>query len=151
MECCTNCGKQVEPGVKFCTSCGFPAEGATSNPLSQSTQTVQQPVPVQPNPAYVTQPSATYQEEPISTGSYIGIMFLLMIPLLNIIFIVIWACGLCRKQNLRNLARATLVWMLISILLGGLTSLVAGILFSSELNELNNAIRELESQINNKP
>lgn len=78
-------------------------------------------------------------------------MFLLMIPLLNIIFIVIWACGLCRKQNLRNLARATLVWMLISILLGGLTSLVAGILFSSELNELNNAIRELESQINNKP
>lgn len=151
MGCCTNCGKQVESGVKFCTSCGFPAEGVTTKPLPQSTQPVQRPAAAQPNPSYAAQPSAPYQEEPISTGSYIGIMFLLMIPLLNIIFIIIWACGLCRKQNLRNLARATLVWMLISSLVGGLTFLAVSILFSSELNELNNTIRGLESQINNKP
>lgn len=97
-------------------------------------------------PLYAPQPvapAAVYQEEPISTGSYIGIFFLLMIPIVNLICLLVWACGGCAKRNKTNLSRALLVWMLIGAVLGGLVFLAGSLLFGDTLD----SIRELGSQI----
>lgn len=149
MAFCTNCGNQVPDGIKFCTSCGAPM-GVTASVLpTQPTQPAQQPVqptiqqqPIQqpaapqPTPVYVAQPVAVCQEEPISTGGYIGIMFLMMLPLINLILLIIWACGGCKKVNKRNFARAMLVWMVIASVLGGLLFLVGGLFFGDTIDAL---------------
>lgn len=122
----------------------------TPAPQPVYAQPVQQPTmqqPPAPQPLYAPQPVApatVYQEEPISTGSYIGIFFLLMIPIVNLIFLIIWACGGCAKRNKTNLARALLVWMLIGAVLGGIVFLAGSLLFGDTLD----SIRELGSQIN---
>lgn len=118
-------------GIKFCTSCGAPMREAAAQPTQQPVQQAPQPVPV-----YAALPVAVYQEEPISTGGYIGILFLMLLPLINLILLIIWACGGCKKVNKRNLARAMLVWMLIASLLGGLLFLVGGFLFGDTINAL---------------
>ncbi len=131
MAFCTNCGNSVADGIKFCPSCG---KEMAAGDVAQPVQTPQQPeVPLaQPVAAVAT----TYREEPITTGGYIGIMLLLMIPALNILFLIIWACGGCNKVNKRNLSRAILVWMLIGAILGGIAFLLGGFLFGDQLDSL---------------
>lgn len=119
-----------------------PVQPVYAQPVPQ--QTVQQPMAQQP--LYAPQPvapAAVYQEEPISTGSYIGIFFLLMIPIVNLICLIVWACGGCARRNKTNLSRALLVWMLIGAVLGGLVFLAGSLLFGDTLD----SIRELGSQI----
>ena len=145
MAYCTKCGTQVADGVKFCTSCGSPMGAAQPQAAPQpSQQQAPQPQPQQP---YVQQPqyAPIYTEEPISTGAYIGIFFLLMIPVVNLICLIIWACGGCNKKNKTNLSRALLVWMLIGTLIGGIIALAGGLLFGDSFNELMELGKELEN------
>ena len=150
MAYCTKCGTQVADGVKFCTSCGSPMgaaqpQAAPQQPQQQAAQPQPQPhhqmhqQPQQPymqQPQYAPAPPAVYTEEPISTGGYIGIFFLLMIPVVNLICLIVWACGGCNKKNKTNLSRAMLVWMLIGALIGGIIALAGGLLFGDSFNEL---------------
>ena len=53
---------------------------------------------------------------PVSTWGFIGIMLLSVIPVIGWIFVIVWACGGCRKINKRNYARAALIMTLISII-----------------------------------
>ena len=148
MAYCTKCGTQVADGVKFCTSCGSPMRAAQPQAAPQQPQ----PQAAQPQPqpqqqaqqAYAQQPytqpqpqyAPVYTEEPISTGAYIGIFFLLMLPVINLILLIVWACGGCNKKNKTNLSRALLVWMLIGALIGGIIVLAGGLLFGDSINEL---------------
>jgi hypothetical protein len=68
---------------------------------------------IQEDPA----PARGSQYALISTGGYIGIFLLLAIPIVGQIFMIIWACGGCKKLAKRNLCRAMLVLMLISMVL----------------------------------
>lgn len=166
MAFCTNCGSQVAEGVKFCTSCGAPQPGGETaqqeqpqqapqpaqQPQAQQSAQSQQPYgqqhyqqPAYGQPPYQPQYQPPYMEEPISTGSYIGIFLLLMIPLVNLVCLIIWACGGCNKKNKTNLSRAMLVWMLIGAIIGGIIVLAGGMLFGDSLNEL----RELGNELNN--
>lgn len=128
MAYCTKCGTQVADGVKFCTSCGSPMGAAQPQAAPQQPQ----PQAAQPQPQY----APVYTEEPISTGAYIGIFFLLMLPVINLILLIVWACGGCNKKNKTNLSRALLVWMLIGALIGGIIALAGGLLFGDSINEL---------------
>jgi len=151
MAYCTKCGAQVADGVKFCTSCGNPMGAAQPQAAPQPSQEQApqpQPQSQQPyvqQPPYAPAPSAVYTEEPISTGAYIGIFFLLMIPVVNLICLIIWACGGCNKKNKTNLSRALLVWMLIGTLIGGIIALAGGLLFGDSFNELIELGKELEN------
>lgn len=128
MAYCTKCGTQVADGVKFCSSCGSPMGAAQPQAAPQQPQ----PQAAQPQPQY----APVYTEEPISTGAYIGIFFLLMLPVINLILLIVWACGGCNKKNKTNLSRALLVWMLIGALIGGIIALAGGLLFGDSINEL---------------
>ena len=170
MAFCINCGKQVPADVKFCTSCGSPVTGETEQtvrqqPVQSPPQPVQQavaqqtpPPVVQPQTEYAHQQGYTsqtmqqpmqqqsvaiYTEEPITTGGYIGIFLLLMLPLVNMICLIIWACGGCRKVNKRNMARAMLIWMIIGAVLSGVVVLIITLFFSSELDSLKELATDL--------
>jgi hypothetical protein len=87
-------------------------------------------VTVQPaQPTAVAAPAAPQpaeiKEAPISTGGWFGILFLLALPVINILLIIIWAVGGTGKINKRNFSRAVLIWMLI----GGILSLIIGVIF----------------------
>lgn len=148
MAFCINCGAQMADDMKFCTSCGNPIGTTPAQPTESQVPT--QPQPTQPQPAvqqpvYAMQPTTVYTEEPISTGGYIGIFLLMMLPIINLICIIVWACGGCNKRNKRNLSRAILVWMLISALIGGVIALAGGLLFGDSIDELMKLGEELQT------
>ncbi len=152
MAFCTNCGNQIPDGVKFCTVCGAALTGeAAPQPKPQPAQQPQaQPQPPHQQSVYQQQPyqqpyTPPYMEEPISTGGYIGIFLLMMVPVINLICLLVWACGGCKKVNKRNLSRAMLVLMLIGIVLGGLIAVAGSLLFGdifSELETLGNTLQQ---------
>lgn len=163
MAFCTKCGNQVPDGVKFCTLCGAPIQQpAVEQQPVQSPPVQSSPVqssPVEPPPTVIPsqpeyapqpmrqplreQPAAVYTEEPISTGGYVGIFLLLMLPVINIICLIIWACGGCRKVNKRNMARAMLIWMIIGAVLSGILFLIITLFFASELDSLKELATDL--------
>lgn len=61
--------------------------------------------------------------EPVKTWGYVANYFLMSIPVLNIILLIVWAFGGCRKIGRRNWARSLFVIALLNILF---TALVIG-------------------------
>ena len=61
---------------------------------------------------------------------------LLMIPIVNLICMIVWACGGSSKKNKVNLSRAMLLWGLIGAIIGGIIALAGGMLFGDSINEL---------------
>lgn len=82
--------------------------------------------------------------EPITTGGFIGIMLLMMLPIVNLILLLVWACGGCRKVNKTNFARAMLIIMLISAVLSGIIFLIFGSMFGSGLSDITDTLKSLE-------
>lgn len=147
MAYCMNCGAKLADGVRFCAGCGTPVPSPQTDIKAEERQAVpvanvrQQPTPTydipvqgqQPAPVYAapvagqieTPPPAGSRYAPVSTGGFIGIFLLMLIPVVNFILLIVWACGGCRKVNQSNLAKALLVLMLIGIVL----TLILGIVF----------------------
>ncbi len=145
---CRNCGKELKPGIAFCTECGAkipeetkPEPAAVPEPVTAPPEPipVKTPAPVPkpaPAPVYAQAPKPAEkpeeeappkgsQYEPISTGGYVGILLLLCIPVVGFVLAIIWACGGCTKINKRNLSRAYLIFMAVSLVI----SLIMGIIF----------------------
>lgn len=150
---CTSCGAEVMEGKKFCAQCGSPvqatvteaaSDAAVSGPAASGpaafTQAagapvstiqvappppvVRPPVPAPPVAQGDFIPSNTSKYEPISTKGYIGIWLLMMIPAINLLLLIVWACGGCRKINKRNYARAMLIIGAITLVLGVILAIV---------------------------
>ena len=131
---CTKCGKENPEVTKFCGGCG--AELGSSNPTPQVEQeVVNQPQPNNPGPNNAAstnqipnnQPknNQTKDTEPkpksdgkyavMSVGEYFGSMIIMAIPVVGWIFAIVWALGGTKKVNKANLARATLINIVITI------------------------------------
>ena len=142
---CTNCGATLDDDKKFCTECGASVNeapaGAAAPPPQAAPQPQAAPVYAQtatatmPPPQSAYQPAAAYggdmapakgsKYEPITTKGFIGIMLLMCIPIVGQILMIVWALGGCRKINKRNLARASLILMLVMMLLTALLGFLA--------------------------
>ena len=136
MSYCINCGMKLSDGVRFCTGCGTPVPSAKATEVSPPQNEIKvEPRQAAPAPATVqgieTPPPAGSRYAPMSTGGFIGIFLLMLIPIVNLILLIVWACGGCRKVNQTNLARAMLVLMLIGIVLSMLLALVGGLFLGS--------------------
>ncbi len=123
---CTKCGKENPDGTKFCGSCGAEIGGA--NP-----QVVQQVIPPQDpqptNPINTTNPvnqnNQAKDTEPkpksdgkyavMSVGEFFSSMLIMAIPVIGWVFAIVWACGGTKKVNKANLARATLINIVICV------------------------------------
>ncbi len=123
---------------------------ASPQPQPQPAYAAPVPPPPQPQPVYATPadpnaplpPGSKY--EPITTGGYIGIMLLMMLPLINFILLLVWACGGCRKVNKTNFARAMLVVMLAGMVLSGIAFLIFGSISGSLFGDVMDAIKAAE-------
>ena len=131
---CANCGAELTPDTNFCTACGArvdvtPAAPQTPvQPPKQPTPTYKAvtpaPAPVQ-TPVYQAAPSYTSADapppegskyEPVSTFGFIGIMLLMCIPIVGQLLTLLWAFGGCKKVQKRNFARASLFFMVLSLI-----------------------------------
>ena len=56
----------------------------------------------------------SYDDRPMSTGAWFLTMFLLALPLINLILYVVWACGVGNRNRV-NFCRATILWVLVGI------------------------------------
>lgn len=132
---CTSCGATLADEKKFCTECGVPADVMAAPPALRKAA----PAPPPVHPAYsapavavASSPPAPLSSaalggdapppkgskyEPITTGGYIGITLLMLIPVVGLILVIVWACGGCRKVNKRAFARASLIMMLVGLIL----------------------------------
>ncbi len=146
---CKACGAEVGQDKKFCMQCGAPVQGTdtegaigpavytqTADTSASAVQLKPPPVVEQtyrPQPQTITAlpivekdaaPSRESKYEPISTLGFIGIWILMAIPLLNLILLIVWATGGCRKINKRNFARSMLIVWAITLVLGVVLTLV---------------------------
>ena len=126
-QTCLSCGSQLEDGVSFCSECGIPRNGdpVQEPPKAANSAPAQQPQVACTPP--IQQPGCrqiSAQEQPpkggkygvIGTGTFFGLEFLFMLPLIGWIACLIMAFA-PKNVNLKHYARAKLIWVLISVVL----------------------------------
>lgn len=85
----------------------------------------------QPSYQQVSNPQPVYQqpagdlEKPVSIGKWVGTLLLSMIPCVNIILLIVWACSDNHKSR-KNWAIATFIVMAIMIVLSYLLVTIFG-------------------------
>ena len=72
--------------------------------------------------------------EVISTGEWILYVFLLSIPLVNLILLFVWAFGNPSNQTKANFGKAGLIWIVILIVIYIIIGLIFGAFYPNEMN-----------------
>lgn len=148
---CTECGNQIADDVVFCTECGVKVvpkaiaettvpeillATAETPPVSQPqpqprSQQERQPQRSAPQPHYQQPaPMAEPENKVISTAAYFWLMLLYALPVVGFISCIIMAF-VPRNRNLKNYAKATLIWVIVSLVLAGLLILLVILLGDS--------------------
>lgn len=102
MSYCKICGSTVGDYDNVCTNCG--------SPLSKE-NTAQPNSAAKPQSAYSSASGAI--SPVVGSWGFVGSILLLGIPVVGFIVALVWAFGGVSNQNLRNLARANLLLLLI--------------------------------------
>jgi len=89
----------------------------TSYQQGQQQQNTYQQYSYQQQPKNDSVPGEDSPYQPISVWGYVGIILLMCVPCVGFIFLIVWACGGCRKVNKKNFARAALIVAAIGTLL----------------------------------
>lgn len=94
-----------------------PAQQQYQQPYQAQQYQYQQPQYQQPQyqPQY-QQPVSMPPQNVTSTGSWVLTLFLMCIPIVNIVLLFVWAFGSNTEASKQNWARANLVWILIGII-----------------------------------
>ncbi|WP_051280355.1 zinc-ribbon domain-containing protein [Anaerovorax odorimutans] len=145
---CVSCGMPLKDGNKFCNECGVSVpvqyEQTDLHPVQPQIIATAPTTMASAIPTSVKEPQHTCTDKPIkgscyesiSTRGYMGIFFLMCIPIMGQILTIVWACGGCRKINKRNLARAMLIFLLISFVIGASTYFFGQIFWESVLYKM---------------
>lgn len=123
---CNHCGAPLQPGEKYCTSCGAgvpqtqqqaPRQQNTNygDQYHQPRQQASQPRYQQT--AYPSYSQEYHADEHVSTWGWIGRWILAAIPIVNIIMLFVWSFGSSKKRSLQTWARAQLLLILIAIII----------------------------------
>ncbi len=117
---CNHCGTQIEDNAAFCPNCG-----TTTRP-EPAAEPVAAPAPVTYKPTEITPDMLPEQYRPLSPWAYFGLQILFSIPIVGLIFLIIFSCKRS-NYNRRNFARSywcglilIAVLLLLVILIGGL-------------------------------
>lgn len=70
----------------------------------------------------------------VTTGQWMGILFVMAIPFVNFILLLVWAFSSGEPASKSNWAKATLIWMIIITII----YIVLGVLFGASLIALYN-------------
>lgn len=72
----------------------------------------------------------------ITVGGYLGIFFAMFLPGINVILLIVWACGGTKKASLRNFARAALILLFFALVLGLIAWLMFGTFWTRLIENL---------------
>ena len=135
MKKCLKCGFESQEG-NFCPKCGNgfvevseqPATEQTSfeQPVAEPTVDMQQ-MPVMP---------AWEPEENVTVGEWMITLLLTAIPCVNLIMLLVWAFGGGAKKSKSNWAKATLIFMLISLAISLILGIIMGLAGVSMVNQM---------------
>lgn len=121
---CKNCGKEIEENAMFCQECGTAVEKESESVdliKNRGNQEVQNQR-MQATQGIANVPIAGYNPKwdytPIGMWGYFGYQILFMIPLLGLIFLIVFAFGATRNINLRNYARSFFCIYIILVVVG---------------------------------
>lgn len=136
---CTNCGAEIADDTLFCTNCGQKVSETTEVEQKDTTTEIKntntnfgqpqpnpimtQNVPTAPNPPQAPQgnvangnPGIGYPK-PVSTGAFVGLEILYVIPFIGLIACIIIAAS-AKNDNIANHAKSKLILYLIGIVIG---------------------------------
>lgn len=142
---CKNCGKQLPDIAKFCDGCGesqilnnksdVPKDSPIPKmPPPPPRRTIQNEVKSTPiesikpqKPTQTTPPTMenynsqganinNFNDEPMSVFGYLGFIIISLIPIIGQLMILIWSFSGKINKNKRNLAKAYLILMIISVM-----------------------------------
>lgn len=130
---CTECGKEIAQGVTFCTECGTKAP-ADPAPSETATEAAPAQTNFQAQQTY-TQPASDPAIKVVGTGTYFGLMLLFGLPFIGFIACIIMTFA-AKNKNIKNFAKAILIWTIIAIVLIGILSLVITLLANSLMDYL---------------
>ena len=152
---CANCGADLTPDTNFCTACGARVDVTPAAPQTP-VQPPKQPAPTYnaatPTPVYQTVPAYASVDaappegskyEPVSTFGFIGIMLLMCIPIVGQLLTILWAFGGCKKIQQRNFARASLFFMVISLIF----TIFIGLKIKAFVDKVNDNIHAVTGQV----
>ena len=150
---CKNCSAQIPDGSKFCTACGhkivvepFVASKPQQPPQTQHTQTPLQAQPTQVPPQAQQGQGAPYNlndaqqqtvskntalDAPLTVLDFFLMSLLSFVPIIGFIFLLIWAFSGNTNINRKNYARAALIWILVSVGLMILLTIIGGGILNS--------------------
>ena len=150
---CKNCSAQIPDGSKFCTVCGhkivvepFVAPKPQQPPQTEPTQVPPQAsytqIPPQVQQGHVppynlngtqqqTVSKKTALDAPLTVLDFFLMSLLSFVPIIGFIFLLIWAFSGNANINRKNYARAALIWILVSIGLVILLSIIGGGILNS--------------------
>lgn len=121
---CTNCGEELPDNTKICTNCGaipkIPVEPNTNN-LSNDDNG--QDIVSTNVEHYHSYPNGKDNiaidkiNKPLSTSTFFFIQLLFLIPVINLLFILIWSFKKNTNLNLKSYSRSMLIWYIITSLL----------------------------------
>lgn len=141
---CKNCSAQIPDGSKFCTVCGHKivVEPFVAPKPQQPPQTEPTQVPPQAQQGHVppynlngTQQQTVSKnpalDAPLTVLDFFLMSLLSFVPIIGFIFLLIWAFSGNTNINRKNYARAALIWILVSIGLVILLSIIGGGILNS--------------------
>lgn len=106
---CSHCGAPTPQDDRFCRNCGVQLDIPKEAP--------HEPPREPQNKPHESTEKRHNQTAPLSFGDCLLIGLLFMIPVVNIIVLLLWALDKDTNVNRKNIARAGLVYMGISIVL----------------------------------
>lgn len=127
---CNKCTARIPDGSVFCPECGqrltaiqTPAQIPTrQTPQYAQSQTLSQ----FPAETSVYDQVNDQVNAPLSVGNFFWMPVVLAIPIVGLIVLLVWAFSKGTNLNRKHYARATLIWMLISLILAVIVTLTGG-------------------------
>lgn len=124
---CTSCGNALQDGDLICPKCGASAVAEPTAPTAPMT------VPYTP-PQTATLNGET-NSETVSLWAYLGMIVLFLLPCVGFIAAIVMSF-VPKNKNIKNFARAAVIWMVVAALL----SCIVGVLISALVAEAITAV-----------
>ncbi len=119
---CTSCGSPLQDGDLICQNCGASAMEA---PAAQPA-----PMTVPYTPPQTATLNGETNNETVSLWAYLGMIVLFLLPCVGFIAAIVMSF-VPKNKNIKNFARAAVIWMVVLALL----SFIAGLLISAVVAE----------------